>query len=114
MQNTTDQIEESASNSEAEDNLVEQEDEMEIDEEENVIENENDSDGAGPSDEKKEKKKKRGIIYLSSIPKFMNVTILREMLSEYDKIGRVYLQPAKLSGMLLYQNDIHPFHITPF
>lgn len=62
-----------------------------------------DSDDEGNSNEieskeKPEKKKKRGIIYISSIPKYMNVTILREMLSEYAKIGRIFLQPGKLSG----------------
>ena len=41
-----------------------------------------------------EKKKKRGIIYLSSIPKYMNVTKVREIFSEYGEIGRVYLQLA--------------------
>lgn len=46
------------------------------------------------------KKRKRGIIYISSIPKYMNVTILREMLSQYAKIGRIFLQPGKLSGEL--------------
>ncbi|XP_050429672.1 uncharacterized protein LOC126838922 [Adelges cooleyi] len=40
------------------------------------------------------KKKKKGIIYISSIPKYMNVTKLRELLGEYGEIGRVYLQPA--------------------
>lgn len=60
---------------------------------------------AGPSgldaDERPPKKKKRGIIYISSIPKYMNVTILREMLSQYAKICRIFLQPGKLSGELM-------------
>lgn len=38
------------------------------------------------------KKLKRGIIYLSTIPKFMNVTMIREIFSEYGQLGRVYLQ----------------------
>lgn len=38
------------------------------------------------------KKKKHGIIYISSIPKFMTVSILREFLSEYAPVGRIYLQ----------------------
>ncbi|KYQ52291.1 Activator of basal transcription 1 [Trachymyrmex zeteki] len=42
--------------------------------------------------EKKGKKIKRGIIYLSTIPKYMNVTMIQEMFSAYGKIGRVYLQ----------------------
>lgn len=61
-------------------------------------------DVAGPSgsnvaDEVKQpKKRKRGIIYISSIPKHMNVMILREMLGQYAKIGRIFLQPGKLPG----------------
>lgn len=39
-------------------------------------------------------KKKPGLIYLSSIPKFMNVTKVREIFSEYGELGRVYLQLA--------------------
>ncbi|KYN28719.1 PREDICTED: activator of basal transcription 1-like [Trachymyrmex cornetzi] len=35
---------------------------------------------------------KRGIIYLSTIPKYMNITMIREMFSAYGKVGRVYLQ----------------------
>lgn len=68
--------------------------------EQNNTESDNDEEAAEPSglNEKQSKKKKRGILYLSSIPKYMNVTILREMLSQYAKIGRIFLQPGKLSG----------------
>lgn len=38
------------------------------------------------------KQPKRGIIYLSSLPPYMNVSQIREVFSEYGKIGRVYLQ----------------------
>lgn len=38
------------------------------------------------------KKRKRGIIYLSKIPKYMNIAKIRELFSEYGKIGRIYLQ----------------------
>ncbi|XP_065363755.1 uncharacterized protein LOC135957026 [Calliphora vicina] len=48
--------------------------------------------------EKIKKKRKKGIIYVSNIPKHMNVTRIREFLGEYGKIGRVYLQPEKLPG----------------
>jgi len=41
------------------------------------------------------KKVKRGIIYLSTIPKYMNVTMLREIFSAYGEVGRVYLQLAE-------------------
>ncbi|KYN04433.1 PREDICTED: activator of basal transcription 1-like [Cyphomyrmex costatus] len=44
--------------------------------------------------EKKDKKIKRGIIYLSTIPKYMNVTMIQEIFSAYGKVGRVYLQLA--------------------
>ncbi|XP_034476807.1 pre-rRNA-processing protein esf2-like [Drosophila innubila] len=44
------------------------------------------------------KKRKKGIIYISNIPKHMNVTRLREILGGFGKIGRVYLQPEKQLG----------------
>ncbi|XP_063706324.1 activator of basal transcription 1-like, partial [Culicoides brevitarsis] len=44
---------------------------------------------------KKEKKRKPGIIYISSIPKYMNVTLLREHLEPFGDLGRVFLQPDK-------------------
>lgn len=44
------------------------------------------------------KKKKKGIIYISSIPKHMNVAILRDMLGQYAQVGRIFLQPGKLPG----------------
>ncbi|XP_076380917.1 activator of basal transcription 1 [Megalopta genalis] len=39
--------------------------------------------------------RKRGIVYLSSIPKYMNITKIREIFSEYGQVGRVYLQLAE-------------------
>lgn len=42
--------------------------------------------------EKLDKKIRRGIIYLSTIPKYMNVAMIRETFSIYGKVGRVYLQ----------------------
>ncbi|XP_050445754.1 activator of basal transcription 1-like [Cataglyphis hispanica] len=44
---------------------------------------------------KPNKKVKRGIIYLSTIPKYMNVTMIREIFSAYGKVDRVYLQLAQ-------------------
>ncbi|XP_029170683.1 activator of basal transcription 1-like [Nylanderia fulva] len=41
------------------------------------------------------KKVKRGIIYLSTIPKYMNVAMIREIFSAYGKVDRVYLQLAE-------------------
>lgn len=88
-----------ADSSGSEDNSAEEENQMET--EQNNSESDNDEPAAEPSglnEKRSKKKKKRGIIYLSSIPKYMNVTILREMLSQYAKIGRIFLQPGKLSG----------------
>lgn len=58
---------------------------------------EDDSGNENEIVEKKDTKKvkKRGIIYLSFIPKFMNVTKLRELMSEYGEVGRIYLQLAE-------------------
>lgn len=53
----------------------------------NSSHNENDGET-----EKKEKKRKRGIVYLSTIPKHMNITKIREIFSAYGQLGRVYLQ----------------------
>lgn len=44
---------------------------------------------------KVEKKKKRGIVYLSNIPKYMNITKIRELFSIYGKVGRIYFQLAE-------------------
>ncbi|KAG7199221.1 hypothetical protein KM043_018091 [Ampulex compressa] len=45
-----------------------------------------------------DKKRKRGIIYLSTIPKFMNITKIREIFSAYGKVGRIYFQLAETGG----------------
>lgn len=37
---------------------------------------------------------KRGIIYLSSIPPYMNVSRIREEFGKFGTVGRVYLQLA--------------------
>ncbi|KAL1513444.1 hypothetical protein ABEB36_002855 [Hypothenemus hampei] len=42
----------------------------------------------------KKKVSKKGLIYLSSIPPYMNVLQIREILGQYGKVGRVYLQLA--------------------
>ncbi|KAK4880311.1 hypothetical protein RN001_008457 [Aquatica leii] len=46
------------------------------------------------SEETHEPKKppKRGIIYLSTIPPYMNVSRIRELFDEYGTVGRIYLQ----------------------
>lgn len=40
----------------------------------------------------KKKTRKRGIIYLSTIPPFMNVAKIREIFSQYGDVARIYLQ----------------------
>lgn len=91
-------------NEDASENEQEHESVSENDEVDNQSGNGDDVDVAGPSglndanEVKQPKKKKRGIIYISSIPKHMTVMILREMLSQYAKIDRVFLQPGKLPG----------------
>lgn len=37
--------------------------------------------------------RKKGIIYISSIPKHMNVAICREMMERFGEVGRIFLQP---------------------
>lgn len=45
--------------------------------------------------EETNKTPKRGIIYLSSIPPYVNVSKIREVFSEFGTVGRVYLQLAE-------------------
>lgn len=40
-----------------------------------------------------EKEKKAGVIYLSRIPTKMNVKLIREYMSQFGKVGRIYLEP---------------------
>lgn len=50
------------------------------------------------NDEKQKKRKlkettsKAGVVYLSRIPRYMNVKILKERLSYFGEVGRIYLQ----------------------
>lgn len=44
------------------------------------------------SQKKASKPPKRGIIYLSTIPPYMDVTRIREYFEEFGKVDRVYLQ----------------------
>lgn len=103
MQKKHQEMDAERSDSEEIENSNDEDQEMDSEEEEDS--GKHDVDAAGPSGldaaERQLKKKKRGIIYISSIPKYMNVTILREMLSQYAKIGRIFLQPGKLSGELI-------------
>lgn len=57
------------------------------------------------------KPRKKGIIYLSTIPPFMNVTKIREILGQYGKLGRVFLQPAvqrNRNGQVKKQKKLKP------
>lgn len=63
---------------------------------------------------KSAKKNKRGIIYLSTIPKYMNVTLIREIFSVYGKVDRVYLQLADNGWFLLYNIYHELYNITFF
>uniref|UniRef100_A0A8D8NXN4 Activator of basal transcription 1 n=1 Tax=Culex pipiens TaxID=7175 RepID=A0A8D8NXN4_CULPI len=85
----------------------EQESEADSDEQPEAVESEDeDDDQEEPAAAKRPKlklvtplqKKKPGIIYISSIPKHMNVTILRELLEPYGDVGRIYLQPERKDG----------------
>lgn len=58
--------------------------------EEASISNEN----SEAEESKSKKPPKRGIIYLSTIPPYMNVTRIREVFGEFGNVGRVYLQLA--------------------
>lgn len=41
----------------------------------------------------KGKTQKKGIVYISSIPKHMNVAICRILMEQFGEIGRIFLQP---------------------
>ncbi|XP_075992241.1 uncharacterized protein LOC142987394 [Anticarsia gemmatalis] len=63
---------------------------------------ENNSDGDNNSDSgkklNKKKTRKRGIVFLSTIPPYMNVAKIREIFSEFGEVGRIYLQPSAKPG----------------
>lgn len=56
----------------------------------------------GTSKVQLKKEPKRGIIYLSSIPPYMNVTQIREYFGQFGTLGRVYLQLADTTGKQQY------------
>lgn len=47
---------------------------------------------------KQKKILKKGLIYVSNLPKHMNVTRIREILGQYAEVGRVFLIPEKVPG----------------
>lgn len=54
---------------------------------------EDDSVKEKSSEIEKESKKKPGVIFLSRVPTKMNVKIIREYMSQFGKVGRIYLEP---------------------
>ncbi len=74
--------------SEENENKIESEEPIDVAEKE-----EDDEDDDEPVESKDEKEKKHGVVYLSRIPQRMNVKILREYMSQYGKVGRIYLEP---------------------
>lgn len=60
------------------------------------------------NDEKQKKRKlkettsKAGVVYLSRIPRYMNVKILKERLSYFGEVGRIYLQADGKSFFVLF------------
>ncbi|PZC72148.1 hypothetical protein B5X24_HaOG211803 [Helicoverpa armigera] len=67
---------------------------------ENSSQNDSDADNISNSGKliKKKKTRKRGIIFLSTIPPYMNVAKIREIFSEFGDVGRIYLQPSAKPG----------------
>lgn len=59
---------------------------------------------------KQKKQGKKGIIYISSIPKHMNVSICRELLESYGEIDRIFLQPDQKGSKSKFENA-HSFAI---
>jgi ESF2/ABP1 family protein len=46
------------------------------------------------------KKRKQGIIYISSLPKNLNVAMIRELFEKYGEVKRIFLQPKEKLGKL--------------
>lgn len=65
---------------------------------ENSIEEEMELETKPEEDIIQKKKRKRGIVYLSSIPKYMNVALIKNLFGEYGSVGRVYLQLSEHDG----------------
>ena len=53
------------------------------------------------------KAKKAGIIYLSRVPLRMNVKIVRDYMSRFGKVGRIFLEPQG-------KNDLKPKKLDIF
>lgn len=84
--------------SESEDEEAEEEVAMDQSGSEDIEEEAEDDDQPGTSNslkvkDKKKKKGKKGIIYISTIPKHMNVAICRDFLERFGEVNRIFLQP---------------------
>uniref|UniRef100_T1GAB8 Activator of basal transcription 1 n=1 Tax=Megaselia scalaris TaxID=36166 RepID=T1GAB8_MEGSC len=66
---------------------------QESDENEEILPKTSELDDGKP---RRIKQFKKGIIYVSNLPKHMNVIRIREILGHYGDLGRVFLQPDKL------------------
>lgn len=126
----TDEEEDLAQDSDEEDNLEESDNEQQETDEDEDDENEecseqddNDNEDDGTEERTlakkqsigrgklrlvtplpKKKERKAGVIYICSIPKHMNVTVLRTLLEQFGEIGRIYLQPALKNGKVRMKN----------
>lgn len=60
-----------------------------------------------PTEKRNSKPPKKGIIYLSTIPPYMNVTQIREYFDKFGKVDRVYLQLGSKSKNFC---DLHSFN----
>lgn len=94
------------SDSEEEDfNVEPEEDQAESDEQMEEESEEPGTSKASSSKQIKSKTRKKGIIYISTIPRHMNVAICREFMEQFGEVGRLFLQPdskgSKFSECLL-------------
>lgn len=93
------------------------ESEPEEDQEENEKDEEMEADQSNAEAEKllpsssklKAQKKigKKGIIYISNIPKHMNVAICRELMESFGEVGRIFLQPDSKGSKLFVLRHRH-------
>ena len=107
---------ESEEDAETADQETDEEDSMEVDEDDQV----DDDEASEHSDDAEEfigksrgtalkdaaldveaNVRKSGVIYLSSIPPGMNVAKLRDIMSQYGALGRIYLEPDLKGGCSL-------------
>lgn len=98
--------------SDSEDN--DDDEEMKMDESENDEDHEEEAPASqNQSDKPKPKIGKKGILYISNIPRHMNVTICRELMEQFGEVGRIFLQPDKKgSKFILILNNNYLLHFN--